>query len=193
MLLDDLTVNAGGTVAYWVGSDEDCANFGIKGRAEYGTLIGTKKVTNGHVGTSPAIGNLTAGTYYLWAAYSGDTNNPSATSGCYPEELLTVTAQYSSVVSTNLSASSITAGGSVSDQATLSSVSEDAGGTLTYYYGSPADCTAGTGTKAGAKTVTNDQVAASATIAFPTGGTYDWWSSTPATSRTRPRRAAASR
>ena len=104
------------------------------------------------------------------AVYTGDAENASATSSC---EQLTVQGPEASVVTTSLPVS-LRIGESVNDQATLTDVTADAGGTVTYYYGSPADCTAGTGTKAGTRTVTSGQVAASTPVTFQTADTYDW-------------------
>jgi hypothetical protein len=75
---------------------------------------------------------------------------------------------------TMLSSSTITAGGSVTDSATLTGAWNDAGGTVTYEYFSGDTCT-GTPTAVGSPvTVTNGVVPDSASQSFNTAGSYSW-------------------
>ena len=70
------------------------------------------------------------GLYYWQAFYSGDGNNEAVTSAC-SAEVLEVGASLGTI-STSLSATSISIGDKVHDSATLSGVTSDAGGDVTY-------------------------------------------------------------
>ena len=78
-------------------------------------------------------------------------------------------------LSTLLSSSSIPAGGSAQDGATLTGATGTAGGTVTYYYTSDNTCQTG-GVQVGAPvTVTNGIVPSSSSQVFNTAGTYYWY------------------
>jgi hypothetical protein len=94
-----------------------------------------------------------------------------------PPERVTIT--NCPFITTSLSASPITVGGSVSDSATLGNATGNAGGTVAYrYYSSLADCeadlTGSGGTGAGTKTVTNAVVPDSDSVTFNSTGTFYW-------------------
>src|SRR5207253_501830 len=133
-----------GSVTYTVYSDNACSANARD--------AGTKSVTNGVVPDSNALEFNVAGDFYWQAVYSGDANNVTATSTC-TEEHLVVTPKHPSIATT-LSDSSVTVGGSVHDSATLTDVTADAGGTVTYTVYSNDTCSQGA-RDAGAKTVTN--------------------------------------
>jgi hypothetical protein len=78
-----------------------------------------------------------------------------------------------SSISTTLSSSSITVGGSVNDSATLSGATSNAGGTVTYTVYIDSACSQGA-QSAGTKTVTNGVVPDSNSITFNTVGDYYW-------------------
>ncbi len=108
-------------------------------------------------GTIPASGafTLAAGSYEFQAVYSGDSENAGATSACGSEPL---SVQNQPAVTTALSTSSVTLPGTVSDQATITGATSDAGGTVTYnlYSGSTgAACVPANLQQHSAKTVTN--------------------------------------
>jgi len=161
--LSGATANAGGTVTYTVYSDSSCTTSVASG--------GTKTVTNGVVPDSDSVSFNSAGTFYWQAAYSGDANNDPATSAC-TSEIVTVNPNAPSVA-TQLSATSVSIGGSVHDSATLSSATSNAGGTVTYTVYTDSACTQGA-QAAGTKTVTNGSVPDSDPITFNSAGTFYW-------------------
>jgi hypothetical protein len=161
--LSGATGNAGGTVTYSVYSDSSCTTSVASG--------GTKTVTNGVVPDSDSVSFNSAGTFYWQAAYSGDANNDSATSACQ-SEIVTVNPNAPSIA-TQLSATSVSIGGSVHDSATLSNATANAGGTVTYTVYTDSACTQGA-QAAGTKTVTNGSVPDSDPITFNSAGTFYW-------------------
>lgn len=76
-------------------------------------------------------------------------------------------------VTTNLSSSSVTAGSTVFDSATLGGVTGNAGGSVTYTVYTDSTCTLNAQT-AGTVTVTNGVVPNSNTILFNSAGTFFW-------------------
>ena len=174
--LSNSTSDASGTVKYrWYSSLSDCqaGTYATPG----GTSIGDKTVASHLVADSDTAGPFnTAGTYYFRAFYSGDTNNNGASSACADETL--VVSPKTPSISTLLSSSSISAGGSVHDSATLSNSTSDASGTVKYrWYSTLTACNAGTyatpgGTSIGDKTVADGQVPDSDTAGPFTAGTY---------------------
>ena len=76
-------------------------------------------------------------------------------------------------ISTSLSSFVVTAGGSVSDTATLAGVTSSAGGTVTYSYFSGSSCK-GSATVVSTVTVTNSVVPASSAATFSVVGSYSW-------------------
>ncbi len=93
---------------------------------------GTKTVTNGDVPDSDPITFNNAGTFYWQAVYSGDANNDGATSACQSEIL---------VVNKNQSAISTVPNLIPNDDATVSGLTDDAGGTVVFNLYSPSDAT----------------------------------------------------
>src|SRR6266571_5997233 len=118
------TANAGGTVTYTVYSDSSCTQ-NARG-------AGTVTVTNGGVPDSNALTFDHAGTFFWQAVYSGDANNNGATSDCTSEKLVV-----------NANSSSITTAQHLipNDDATLSGVTGNAGGTITFDLYSPSNAT----------------------------------------------------
>ncbi len=89
----------------------------------------TKTLSNGTIPASDAF-TLAAGSYEVQAVYSGDSENDDAMSPCGSEPL---SVQNQPAVTTALSASSLTLpANTVTDQATLSGATNDAGGSVTY-------------------------------------------------------------
>jgi len=95
-----------------------------------------------------------AGTYSLEAVYSGDSKNAGSTSSC--EGPLTVN-KLTPTLGTTPSASSVTVGGTISDEATLTGATSTAGGTVTYYLFGNGVCN-GASTTSYTVTVTNGVV-----------------------------------
>jgi hypothetical protein len=185
--LTDATSDAGGTVEYRFypslsSCQTDTAAFpGTQPGG--GTSAGTVTVTNGVVPDSDTVTFPNAGTFFWAAFYSGDAHNDAAASDCATEELTVQPA--TATITSLLSASSITAGGSVHDSATLTGATSGAGGTVEYrFYPSLSSCQTDTaafpgtqptgGTSAGTVTVTNGVVPNSQTVTFPNVGTFFW-------------------
>jgi hypothetical protein len=165
--LSGATSNAGGSVTYTVYSDSNCQTpFGGGGNVS---------VSNGSVPNSNGVVFPNAGTFYWQAVYHGDANNSAATSTC-GSEILTVQAvqgKNSPTISTTLSNSAITVGGSVHDSATLSGAAAGAVGSVTYKVFSDNACNTLFG-NAGSQTVANSIVPDSAPFQFNSAGTYYW-------------------
>jgi hypothetical protein len=161
-----------GTVTYSVYSDNTCSTKATTGS---GGQIDAQPaaVTLNADGTVPNSGDVTfqqAGTYFWQAAYSGDSYNNSAKSPCTSEKIVVKT---NPTIATVLSESTGNIGDFVSDSSTLSGVTSDAGGTVTYTVYTDNACT----TKlsgAGTVTVTNGVVPGSNSVQFSNAGTYYW-------------------
>jgi uncharacterized repeat protein (TIGR01451 family) len=168
--LSGATANAGGTVAYTVYGDNACTqSFAAAGSAN---------VANGVVGDSSDVTFSQAGTYYWQAVYSGDANNNGATSAC-TSEVVTIVPN-SVVINTRLSGQgqagqhiTVQTGNPVTDSATLTGESADAGGTVTYTVYSDSACATVFG-DAGTVNVTNGSVPNSNPVTFTAPGTYYW-------------------
>jgi hypothetical protein len=122
--LTGATANAGGTVTYTVYTDDACT----QGAQD----AGTKTVTNSVVPDSDPITFNSAGDFYWQAVYSGDADNDAATSACTSEHL---------VVIKNKSAISTAPNLIPNDDATLSGLTGNAGGTVIFNLFSPSDAT----------------------------------------------------
>jgi hypothetical protein len=153
--------SAGGTVTYDVYSDANCSGL-------ISTLAAVT-VTNGAVPNSPNWTPNSAGTDYFVASYSGDANNAPAVSGCSAEPV--TVSPNAPTISTQLSVTTVTVGGTVYDAATLAGATTSAGGTVTYRVYSSASCS-GLITTLGPLTVTNDSVPNSPTWTATSAGTY---------------------
>jgi len=122
--LTGASATAGGTVTYTVYTDSNCSLGAVD--------AGTKTVTNGTVPDSNAITFNNAGTFYWQAVYSGDGNNLGATSPCTSEQLVISPNKPSIATAQNLIPN---------DAATISGVTSNAGGTVTFDLFSPSDAT----------------------------------------------------
>jgi hypothetical protein len=122
-VLTGASPTAGGTVTYKVFGNAVCAGATI--------TTFTVTVTNGLVPNSKnfLFNNVGTGSVSFTAVYSGDRNNKAATSGC--EGPVTISQATPSLI-TSLSTFSTTAGGSVTDTATLLGATSTASGTVTY-------------------------------------------------------------
>ena len=132
------------------------------------SALGVVTVTNGSAPGSPdwsAVGPT--GTVYFVASYSGDANNAPSVSGC-AAEAVTVSPN-APTVSTQLSLTTVTLGGTVYDAATLAGATTSAGGTVTYRVYSGATCS-GLITTLGPLTVTNGSVPNSPTWTATSAG-----------------------
>jgi uncharacterized repeat protein (TIGR01451 family) len=168
--LSGATANAGGTVAYTVYSDNACT--------QTFTAAGSANVVNGVVGDSNNVTFDQAGTYYWQAVYSGDANNNGATSAC-TSEVVTIVPN-SVVINTRLSGQgqdgqhiTVQIGNAVTDSATLTGESADAGGTVTYTVYSDDSCTT-VFADGGTVNVSNGDVPDSNPVTFNSVGTFYW-------------------
>ncbi len=168
--LSGATADASGTVTYTVYTDNACTN-------EFADA-GTADVTNGVVGDSDSVTFNAAGTYYWQAEYSGDVNNESAISDCTSEIVTIVPNEV--VINTELSGQgqtgqhiTIQIGNSVTDSATLTGETADAGGTVTYTVYSDNACTL-LFADGGTVDVTNGVVPDSDPVLFDIEGTFYW-------------------
>jgi hypothetical protein len=133
--LSAVTSTAGGNIVFKVfsGSDTTCAltpvftsnQISVAGPDTYGS-------------STPDFVPSSAGTYRWQAFYSGDSNNNAAMSSC-SAEILTVN-PVAPTISTKLSTSQIVIGDSVTDSATLSGATNDAGGTVVFKVFTTSDC-----------------------------------------------------
>jgi hypothetical protein len=121
--LSGATSGAGGTVNYDVYTNNTCAGAGLV------TTLGPVTVTSGVVPDSPIWTATTPGTYYFVASYSGDASNAAATSGCASEVVVVSAA---SSITVQLSTNSVVFGGMFNVDATLTGLTPNAGGTVTY-------------------------------------------------------------
>jgi hypothetical protein len=154
---------AGGTVTFEYYYDNPCTSTSHP----VGTIAVNDSTVSGSVGEIPAY----VGSYYLNAVYSGDMNNLPATSQC---ALLTVN-EPGVFISTALSSSEIGVSSSVTDSATLSGETTNAGGTVTYEFFSGGYCL-GSATKVGSPvTVTDGKAPNSALQQFRAAGSYSWY------------------
>jgi hypothetical protein len=151
---------AGGTVTYNEFSGSTCAGTA--------TIVSTVTVTNGVVPNSASVTLATAGPFSFNAVYGGDVNNNGATSACEP---LTVN-KASPSLTTSLSATSISVGGSLTDSATLANFFQ-AGGTVTYSLFSGGTCTA-PGSIVSTVIVTNGVVPKSRAVIFNSTGGFSF-------------------
>jgi hypothetical protein len=149
-----------------------------------GTAEGSVTVSgNGAAAVSSTFTPTTAGTYYWQASFNGADHTNAASSSRCSDEPLTVTAATAPTVTTSLSASSTTVGGTgVHDTATLAGLTGTTftGDMVTYtVYSSLRDCTNGAnGTSEGSVTVSgNGAVNASNTFTPASAGTYYWQAS----------------
>ena len=151
---------AGGTVSYSVYASASCSGLI--------TTLSAVNVTNGSVPNSPPWTPTSAGTDFFVATYSGDANNAPAATGCSAEPV-TVSAN-TPTISTHLSATTVSLGGTVYDTATLAGATPGAAGTVTYSVYSGSTCS-GLITTLGPLSVTNGSVPNSPTWTATSAGT----------------------
>jgi hypothetical protein len=106
-------------------------------------------------------------------SYSGPTANITLALGDTVDCYYTNHINLSPTISTSLSATSTTVGGTVHDSATLSGATSTAGGTVTYTVYTDSACSLGA-RSAGTKTVTNGVVPDSNGITFNSAGDFYW-------------------
>jgi len=154
-----------GNVAFFYSTSNSCPNAGA-------TQIGTPvAVSDNGAYTSASQTFPTAGTYYVYAVYSGDGTNNGATSACEP----LVVGSTAPALGTTLSANTIVAGGSASDSATLSGGSSPTG-TITFFESTTNTCPTAGATQVGTPVaVRGDGSYRSTSATLSTAGTYYWY------------------
>jgi len=163
-ILTTATPTAGGTVKYSLFSNGVCNGAPV--------ASSTVTVTGGVVPSSPnfLISNVGSGEVSFTAVYSGDANNDGAPSAC--EGPITVS-QATPSLSTNPSSFNIKAGTSVTDTATLTSATTNAGGTVTYNLWNDNACGGSGGSIVQSFTVTvTDGSVPSVSFTIPISGSY---------------------
>jgi uncharacterized repeat protein (TIGR01451 family) len=162
--LGGATESAGGTVTYRLFANADCS----------GTPVVTEQVTvaNGVVPPSALVALDTVGTYNWLVTYSGDGENPPATSACGDETV--IAAQATPSITTLLSEEEVSVGDSVNDTAVLTGATSDAVGMVTYVVFNNADCTGDPVYTLGPVTVANGVVPNSPAQVFDIAGDYQW-------------------
>ena len=158
-------VAATGTVTYSVFANGSCTG-------PSNPVSTVNVINNGRyniVPNSRAVIFNSTGSFAFNAAYSGDANgNAAVTSPCEP---LTVN-KTTPTIATTLSSSTITAGGSVTDSATLTGAFQ-ATGTVSYNQFSTGDCS-GSSAIVSTVTVSNSAAPNSASRTFNTAGNFSW-------------------
>jgi len=139
------TTTAGGTVTYYLFGNGVCNGASIDSY--------TVTVTNGVVPNSRnfIITSVGSGKLSFTAIYSGDNNNAGTTSSC---EGPIAVKKASPTLSTTASSYSITVGGSVTDTATLTGATSNAGGTVLFELWNDGSCGGGGGSVVQSFTVT---------------------------------------
>ncbi|MEV6204334.1 hypothetical protein AB0M64_30815 [Streptomyces sp. NPDC051771] len=159
-------VSPTGTIAFRLYDNDQCS----------GTPVFTSTVNvNGNGNYNSAQYFPTAvGTYYWIAQYSGDANNSGSTTACGDPNESSVVTKTRPSITTDLSADEVVIGGTVSDSATLSNATPDAGGTVTYAVYSDNACTQDRRLAGENLPVVNGVVPDSSALTFGTIGTF-WW------------------
>jgi hypothetical protein len=128
------------TISAYSGSNVDaCVARNLVGSSETAS-----PTTDGNGSYTASFSGLAVGSYEFQASYAGDGNNSPATSGCGSEPLSV--SKTAPSISTLLSESTITVGGSVTDTATLSDATGSASGniTISVFSGNSASACSGT-------------------------------------------------
>ncbi len=180
-MLSGATINAGGTITFTVyGPQTTAPNNCSNG----GTTIGTAAVTGaGSYRPSASFTPTTAGNYWWYATYGGDTSNNPTTSSCGAD----MTSTTVNPATTNLTASA-PASGTAGTQITASSISASLTGgsgpigTITFtVYGpqanAPTDCSNGGATVDTTSVSGNGAYNPTASFTPTTAGSY-WWYAT---------------
>ena len=133
-----LTANATGTVTFKLYSDDTCSTtVTTLGPIAIGTVTnGTATV---HSGAFDGLVN--AGTYYFIASYQGDANNKYVSGKCGDDnESVTIKPGQPTIVTVAQATDDTLPGASVSDTATVSGLTANATGTVTFKLYSDSDC-----------------------------------------------------
>src|SRR5207247_3917518 len=162
-----LGTNPTGTISFTLYSDAGCTISG--------SVFTSSATVNGNGDYSS--GNFTAtqaGTYHWRASYSGDpNNNPPVPTACGDPAAAGVVTKASPTVTTSATPQA-TAGGTISDQATLAG-GVGPTGTITFTVFGPNDATcSGTPTSGGSALVSGNGTYPSSAVPVTQAGTYRW-------------------
>ena len=135
--LSGATSNAGGTITFHLfASLADCNG----NTNEVNTGLSPVTVSGNGDYNSGNFTPTAVGTYYWTAVYSGDLNNAPSSTACGDAGESSVVTKQQPSIGTSATAS-VTIGSPISDTATLSGATSDAGGTITFHlFASLADC-----------------------------------------------------
>lgn len=160
--------NPTGTITFQVfgPNDATCSNA-INPAPTSATVNGNGDYSSGNVTVN------SVGTYRFVAHYSGDAANLPANTACNDANESVVIAPNQPTIATNLSATTVNINTPVHDSATLTGVTANAGGTVTYNVYSGNVCTGST-VFSNTQTVTNGVVPNSSDFTPTTAGTYNW-------------------
>ena len=168
--LTGATANAGGTVTFKLFSSlSNCQN-------DTNVLFtGTANVSGPGTYNSGNFTPTAVGTYFWKADYSGDANNAPSSSPCGAANESSVVNKKQPAVVTDAT-DSVTIGDSISDTATLSGATSDAGGSITFKaYSSLSDCNSDTNVAfTGTANVSGNGTYNSGNFTPTAVGTYFW-------------------
>ncbi len=168
---DTATISAGynptGTVQYEYFSGSSCGGS----PTNVGSAV---QITRETIPSSNSQQFNSAGSYSWMAVYGGDQNNNKESSACEP---LTVSLASPTITTALSSLSVVVQSGTVTDTATLSGATANAGGTISFYYTSGGSCTSTSGlTPVATDTVTGSVTSySSGTQTMPNAGSYNWF------------------
>jgi Cu/Zn superoxide dismutase len=167
--LSGATSSAGGTITFHLYRDSACTS-------EVSTGLAAKSVSGSGSYNS---GNFTpgaAGTYYWTANYSGDNFNSPASTPCNDPAESSVVNKAQPRVTTNATPT-VAIGSPISDTATLTGATSNAGGTITFHLYSDSACSSEVSTGLVAVSVSGNGNYSSGNFTPSAAGTYYWTAS----------------
>jgi hypothetical protein len=130
--LSSATSDAGGSITFKLYSDSDCQN-------EVTTNLNPVSVSGNNDYNSGNFTPTAVGTYYWIASYSGDAKNEAVSGSCGDPNESSIVVKKAPAISTNATGE-VTIDSPISDTATLSGATSDAGGSITFKLYSDSDC-----------------------------------------------------
>jgi hypothetical protein len=166
--ISGLRPGATGYVSYYYSNVDSCPETGA-------FRAGVSQVMNGVVSPSTQISFPSAGTFYWYAVYSGDTYNAEAASPCEPLAVGSFPK-----ITTNLPATSIALSGSTTDSATLTGAASNPGGgaTISFWWSFINTCPTNGATEVSSVPVSNSEnglYQSNPSRPFNTPGVYYWY------------------
>jgi hypothetical protein len=131
--LSNATSDATGTITFKLYSDSNC-------QTEVTTNLSPVSVSGNGQYNSGNFTPTATGTYYWIASYSGDAKNEAKSGTCGDANESSIVVKKAPAISTD-AVNEVTIDSPISDQATLSGATADAGGTITFHlFSSLSDC-----------------------------------------------------